>query len=127
MVNFKSNIKTLIKLLPFFGLVALLLVSPCKVRNFIETELNLPQTEVSNKSKVTLSTSNCSSFNVAFISASKKKVELKDVPSNAIISTDVAFNTYKLDKASVYSYKEREQAISAIPLYILHQNFKVYL
>lgn len=121
------NIKKPAQLLPFFGLALMLLLSPCKVRNFVQAELNLPQTEASNKSKTTISTSNCSSFNVALNSVSESKLEFKKLPTKAAKSFELAYSTYDSVKSSVYSNKERAQAVSPIPLYILHQNFKVYL
>ena len=46
-----SATNKIISWLSVVSLAFLLLVSPCKVRNFFQAELGLPQTEVSNKNK----------------------------------------------------------------------------
>src|SRR5690606_41833548 len=56
------NIRTLLSV---FGLATLLLLSPCKVRNFIQAEVGVPQTTVLNSSQTSISTTSCVAFDVA--------------------------------------------------------------
>ncbi len=123
----KINIKKICGLLPFLGLALLLLLSPCKVRNFIQAELGIPLTEVANKSKTTISNSTCSIFEIASSTLSKTKYATQLIPEieGTRFSEELA-GFALLDGSSPY-HKKRNYAVSHIPFYILYQNRKVYL
>ena len=120
-----SNIKTSNTLLPLLGLVLLLLLSPCKVRNFIQVGLGITQTEVSNKSQSTISYSDCNDFEITNNSI------VKSTSSANVIAIIRDFNTAFVVPDISKSYLQPDQAgndsVSKIPLYILYQNFKDYL
>ncbi len=111
--------------LSIFGLVLLLLLSPCKVRNFIEAELGIPQTKVLNKSQSTISQSNCQTF--AF-SETIQTVTKPNFQQPDFLVSEVShfeFTTYLL-RHSFNLNTSRNQQVSNVPLYILYQNLKVY-
>lgn len=112
-------------ILSIFGLVLLLLLSPCKVRNFIQAELEVPQTKVLNKSQSTISQSNCHVFEFSETIQSISKPTFQQ--SDLLIS-----GTYRFDFA-IYLHKHsfnlnasRDLLTFDVPLYILYQNLKVY-
>ena len=118
------NIPSIQGLIPFLGLVILIVFSPCKVRNYIQSELDVPLTEVTNKSITTAS--NCNSFEHAVTNSTLSKSTNKTVPTQ--LGNDfIRFSksTDLLNKSKGF-YTARNQSISAIPLYILYQNRKVF-
>ncbi|AUC84012.1 hypothetical protein CW731_01315 [Polaribacter sp. ALD11] len=122
----KVNIKTIINILPILGLALLLLLSPCKVRNFIEAELGIPQTEVSSLNKTTISNSNCADLNSTNRTIVQKNSHSKNLPA---ILADLKLTFYVSDFSSSYIHppEVRKHSTSTVPLYILYQNFKDYL
>lgn len=118
--------KKKITLLPILGLVLLILLSPCKVRNFIQFELGVPQTEVSNKSKTTYNNSDCDHLDTTVIALAKEKNATQPLPYSNFVST---FNSKRLEFSSNHSKVDFNSIESAIqvPLYILYLNFKDYL
>jgi hypothetical protein len=125
-VNERLNLKTKQNILPFLGLAFLLLISPCKVRNFIQSNLDVPQTEVTNKSKTSLSHTNCSDAdNLATSTAGVKKIT-KQLPA---VFNDYSFAIYQTEFSNSYllPHHARNNFASAIPLYILYQHIKDYL
>lgn len=122
------TIKNKIALLSIFGLVLLLLLSPCKVRNFIETQLDLPPTEATNKSLSSFNNSNCTSFEITKTSTTTAKSSVQFVPAIAENKVLFVFTTaVDYTPKSTNHYTNKEQSHSLVPLYILHQNFKAYL
>lgn len=121
---FKSKNTT--ALLPILGLVLLILLSPCKVRNFIQFELGVPQTEVSNKSKTTYNNSDCDHFDNTVLTIAKGKSTSQPLPHS---NFDSIFNLKRLEFASNYSCLGQKtlESVVGVPLYILYQNFKDYL
>ncbi len=123
-----SDIKTLFNILPVFGVVVLLLLSPCKVRNYIQAELDIPLTKVANKSQTTISNVNCIDTDLATnaFTLAKEKSLTQKLP---VILTDVtlAFTITDFSNNHKPYYNARNQSVSAIPLYILYQHFKDYL
>lgn len=104
-------------------LAALLLVVPCKVRNAIESALEIPTTSVVNKSQ-TAHHSCC--------------VERMDaVTSSSTSLTLPTFFPLETLETFAFDFKESEEPSSDFivqnhvttdaPLYILYQNYKVYL
>ena len=122
-----QNIKTSRSLFPTIGLAVLLLLSPCKVRNFIQAELGVPQTEVANRSQTTLSSSNCSTSEIITTALSKTESSTQKAPVFLAKHFHLDIHRIAVSKASGHFHKERNRKFSSIPLYILYQNFKAYL
>lgn len=112
-------------ILSIFGLVLLLLLSPCKIRNFIQAELGIPQTKVLNKSQSTISQSNCLNFGVSEIVQSVSKPTFQQLDLFVLDAFNFGF-TLDLQNQSFYQISSKNHTVSTIPLYILYQNFKVY-
>lgn len=107
------------------GLIFLFLIAPCKVRNYIQAELGIPQTHVLNKSQTTISQSNCLTFEVSKPATATSKISLK------FIDFFVAekFSTLHLQSQLKNNNNlkiSNSKRITTIPLYILYQNIKVY-
>ena len=109
-----------------FGLVLLLLLSPCKVRNFIQAELGIPQTTVLNKSQSTISTSSCSISEVSTTVNTGGKSKTQQLP---LVNATTGLTSLQVNYTQTYSqlYKANIESFAAVPLYILYQNFKDYL
>ena len=121
----KRNINNTSSMLSIFGIVLLLLISPCKVRNFVQAEINVPQTEVSNKSKSSVSESNCQSLEISkkIQTISKPDFEKPEHSLSSIISFEFPIEFLK-DSFKLTTSRERLNA--EIPLYILYQNLKLH-
>jgi len=113
------------RILLIIGLVVLLLVSPCKVRNFLQVEIGIPKTEVSNKSQTTVSQSNCQDVNLPQIVQSTSKPTLKLLNLSTLDFYNFIFSDSSL-KHIFKAYTTKTQQESEVPLYILYQNLKVY-
>lgn len=100
------------------------MLSPCKVRNLIQSELGFTQTKVGNKSKSTVGTSNCSIYEVATNTIVKKKSQSQQTPSITINSN---FVVSRIPTTHSQSYQASNHSTATVPLYILYQNFKDYL
>lgn len=120
-----KSIKPIGALLPIIGLAILLLLSPCKVRNFIQTELGIPQTEVTNKSQTTLKTSTCNDYQIGTLTVVKAKSSTQFLPS--FPEANVEYRSDGVVNKCIHYSKERSLSVSPIPFYILYQNLKVYL
>ena len=122
----KTKIKALSGLLPFFGLALLLLLSPCKVRNFLQAELGLAKTKVVSKNKTTLNNNNCSDLDIVADLFAKEKPAPKLIPlyPTAVEWPLVAYNT---TNNYILPNESRNHTVARVPLYILYQNFKDYL
>lgn len=122
----RLEIKNMYSILSVFGAVLLLLTSPCKVRNFIQIELGVSQTNVLNKSQSAFSQSNCQSFedSEAIQTVSKSNMEQP---------TFLPFNSCRWDVEVSLHKKTFDERLSFrlnfidVPLYILYQNIKIYL
>ena len=121
--NFKS--KKINLSLSVFGLVLLLLLSPCKVRNFIQAELGVTQTKVLNKSQSTISLSNCQTLAFSENIKTDFKQDSKRFDLNALESNNFTVEV-DLSKFLLISLRTRIPSTSNIPLYILYQNLLVY-
>lgn len=120
------EIKNIRFVLSVLGLVVLLLLSPCKVRNSIEAELGVPQTKVLNKSQATLSQSACQTVE---ISETLQVISEPTVwlPFFSMLRMDKVENAICFPKhAATKRPSGAQQQVSDIPLYILHQNILVY-
>ncbi|MDN3494061.1 hypothetical protein [Winogradskyella bathintestinalis] len=107
-----------------FGLAFLLIISPCKIRNFIQAEFGVPTTQVLNKSQSVLSQSNCQTFNESIQTISKQTIEQPDY------LTSEAYNFEFLINSSNNSFSQgtlKKRQVADVPLYILYQNIQVYM
>lgn len=108
-----------------FGLAVLLLLSPCKVQNFIQAELGIPQAKVLNKSQSAISQSNCLTYETseAIQTIFEQNVQQPDYSISEAYSFELIV---KLPKHSLTQKSSRSQLVSDVPLYILYQNLQVY-
>jgi hypothetical protein len=109
------------------GLAVLLVLSPCKVRNYIQSELGVVQTEASNKSKSAFNPSSCQSLEQteeAILSSEEVVQQL----SFQLVSTPNNFINFKIgsDLKPLLFKTRSNRSTASIPLYILYQNLKVY-
>ncbi|OMP30037.1 hypothetical protein [Mangrovimonas sp. DI 80] len=125
----KSNIKSIGHILPVLGLMLLLLLSPCKVRNYIQSELGITTTEASNKSKSTLGKSTCSDFEIAKMlpQYSKEKVAKDRLANAGMASFSPKLWASETDNKVFVSSETKAPLGTSVPLYILYRNFKNYL
>lgn len=121
----KSNLKTISKALALLGLTLALVLSPCKVRNFIQDELGVPQTEISNKNKTTFSES-CSDFELSLKHLDHENNSVANV-FGVLNYLDFSFDTSTVKRSSLLPENYDILTVSSIPFYILYQNFKDYL
>lgn len=127
MVLKKFNKNHLLTPISILGLVILLIFSSCSIRNTIQSALHIPITEVSNKSKTSLSSTHCSSFEDISFQNTISKIKKHLIP---ILKLDV--HAFLIDfKITVQKFEILSDKIcsskSEIPYYILYKNFKVYL
>ena len=121
------NIKSISILLSVLGMAVLLLVAPCNVRNFIQVELGVSQTEVLNKSQSHLNTAQCSTKLDIDQVIHTSKVEIKLSPSLAVNSLSIEIPE-TLDFSGFNSiYQTSSEPLLYVPLYILYQSFQDYL
>lgn len=104
----------------------LILLSPCKVRNYIQWELGVSQTQTLNKSQSVFSSLSCAGFE---ISTSEKSIYNKDLKVSKTLHKKVL--TFELPDPNYYKESKVTlpldiQQISEIPLYILYKNLRVY-
>src|SRR5690554_8107422 len=105
--------------------------SPCSVRNSIQHSLGVAQTEVTNKSKTTNNFEElCSNLNVHLSGDHSSELTI----STPGLHTFGNFNDYSSQKEwiidesiSLSQYKAPTTVKDKTPLYLLHQQFKVYL
>ena len=120
-----SNTSTLF---PIIGLIFLLLFSPCKVRNFVQAELNVPQTEVSNKSQTTYNQMSCYDNEITDTSLIQVASSIKTLPAFLTKAFNFSFSfTESFPSKQIANYQKKRFRSSSIPLYILFKNFKVSL
>ncbi len=112
-------------MLSVFGLVVLLLLSPCKVRHFIQAEIGVAQSETLNKSQSTISTFGCETLEVADTlqkSSAKKynfsKGQLSEAYKHGVFEQP--------EQVSPLLNSQEILRVSTVPLYILYRNLKVY-
>lgn len=119
------RIKKVKPTLSIFGLVLLLLLLPCKVRNFIQSELGVPQTQVLNKSKSAIYESDCQTFEVATTiqTIPKPTIQQSDFPFSDAYSFEFTINSLTNSYTQIPSNNKK---VSGVPLYILYQNIQVY-
>jgi len=128
-VEKKLDIKSIQAALPVVGLVLLLLLSPCKVRHFIQAELGVPQTQVLNKSQTSLGQSNCNSAIDSTILAFRSTPRAQQTQALLAIFSklELASTLLVFPHRFAFSHASKIYAASPIPLYILYHRFKNYL
>lgn len=119
----KLNIQTVF---PILGLVLLLLLSPCKVRNFIQAELGVPQTEVTSKNQSSFNNYGCNDLEISTNSPLKESAASQHLAAvspafESPLGVSYFSNNY------LQPHISRDHSSSTVPLYILYQNFKNYL
>lgn len=107
------------------GLAMLLLFSPCKVRNFVEAELGLPQSEVLNKSQSVVSQFNCQTIEVAKAIQPQSKPTVQQPVFLVAEASDFEFRA-QLHSQLFTPFISESQLVPDIPLYILYQNLQIY-
>ena len=123
-VKEKMSIKSFIALVYIFGMVLLLLFSPCNVRKQIQSEFGIPQTEVSNKSKASAGANNCSSQELTDYALRISKPSVISVTASAVKTVSNHFLPKEIAILSLPHYTTRKHDVSFVPFYILYQNFK---
>ena len=107
-------------------LIALLLLSPCKVRNLIQAEIGVTTTAASNKSKSTLSKTACvTAKEIATISSANTA----EVQLHAVLPTPISFcwNAAEIKNQPCLINASQTRRNKSVPLYILYQNFRDHL
>lgn len=122
----KWNIQFNNATISIIALTLLLFISPCKVRNFIQAEIGVLQTEVANKSQTTLNKTNCVELELAITSVKSNNDFLK-YTSLPIAGIELPFRHFTSITNYNSTYTNRNHSGSNVPLYILYQNFKNYL
>lgn len=122
----KLNITPKSAILPVLGFALLLLFSPCKVRNLIQAELGTSQTEVSNKSQTVINNASCISLEIASSTLVKEKAPTYQYSPAYLTKQEVVLNVSN-SNSPAKPFAARSHSASAVPLYILYQNFKDYL
>jgi hypothetical protein len=106
-------------------LVLLLLLSPCKVRNHIQAELDVPQTKVLNKSQSTINQSDCLSIELS--ESLPTMLEPSGKQANfPMLQAAVSGFSIHLIKPTYRQSSSNSQLGTDVPLYILYQNLQVY-
>lgn len=109
------------------GLIFLLLLAPCKVRNYIQAELGLQTTEVSNKSQANLSNSTCETLEETKVTTSASKSYDQVLFVSVSNSISFPFRIIDFNTKSAPFYTKEINTSSFVPLYILFKNFKAHL
>ena len=112
-----------------FGLI--LVFSPCSVRNSIQDSLGVAQTDVTNKSKTTNNLEElCASLNVDNTGDHISEI----INTTPDLPTFGAFREFDFQKEwiinediSLSDYESPSTVKDKTPLYLLHQQFRVYL
>ncbi|TNE27343.1 MAG: hypothetical protein EP346_12700 [Bacteroidetes bacterium] len=106
-------------------LAVMLLVVPCKVRNAIETALDIPTTSVTNKSQTTHHSCCVERMDaIASVETSlSQPITLGLEPSEIF---DLSCQPLAGEQFHVEGFNVASIGID-VPLYILYQNYKVYL
>src|SRR5690606_6095101 len=102
------HIKPLFSVLSVMVLALLILLSPCKVRNYIQSELDIAQTQALNKSQSAFSPSTCIGFEILTTKHSSPDSDLKsskDSPKKLLpinLSGSLIYKESKINLSSDY-------------------------
>ncbi|HLV41641.1 MAG TPA: hypothetical protein VKY37_05140 [Brumimicrobium sp.] len=112
-----------------FGLI--LVFSPCSVRNSIQDSLGLEKTGVSNKSKTTNNFEDLCSVLSIDVDGDQSSEIINTTPELPSYGIATVYNSHKNwsinNKVSENQYEAPYTVKDKTPLYLLHQQFKVYL
>ncbi len=101
----------------------LLVLSPCKLRNFIQDQIGVETTEATNKSKATLSPASCVAFEAVTATTVKNEATFQTL---AVLPNSVSAGFYSTEIKTKVGPLLTSQILrnEPVPLYILYQNFK---
>ena len=128
-INYVYNVKKFNNFTSVFSVLALgflLLFSPCKVRNFIQAELGVEQTQVSSKSQSYVTQLNCQTQDIAQTKALTSKLDFDQTSSTGSLNFNVDLDTIS-HRSLVVKYDTSSKVASSVPLYILYNHLKVDL
>jgi len=112
-----------------FGLI--LISSPCSVRNSIQDSLGLKKTEVTNKSKAANNFEElCSTLSLETAGVQPNEIinSTPEVPFFGFTQVEsFPIKWINTEDLSLSSYQSPSTVKDKIPLYLLHQQFKIYL
>lgn len=123
----KLNIKNISVLLSVIGLALMLVISPCKVRNYIQLEFGIAQIEASNKSKSTIGVSTCNTFEISEIALASSKPSIECLSTLVVDKTNFTLNINNFPEKLIHFNLRKPYSLPLVPFYILYQNFKIYL
>lgn len=108
------------------ALLAFMLISTsCTVRNFIQDQLNLPQTSVTNLSKFTiLNQANCLNLNEN-MSVSQNNESSIEITQSAVLFLVSFFTAIPLIEKPFDFISTDKWKIKSVPFYLLYQNLKL--
>lgn len=126
-MNLNTNIKVIQTWLSALGLALILLLAPCSVRNYFQSTLDIPLTEVTNKSKSTINTANCSISEIEEVQNSLPQLVKQYSPVLLACYISFNFHTQILISVKTVSKEIPIQSDTIVPYYILYQNLKIHL
>lgn len=109
------------------GMIVLLLVSPCKVRNSIQTSLGIPLTNVLNKSISVVNENDCSVHVSNNLKISSYQIKFQRSLPTLVKTTFKSLNFTQTGLIISPSSSVFQELIVEIPFYILFKNFKFHL
>ncbi len=119
----KHHISQLRTALSVVGLALLLVLSPCKLRHFIQGEIGLPQTEVSNKNKAVLTDADCEVTDAAvYANGPSDKTPPETLPAENLTPQPFPSEGERKSLPTV----TRGESAAGVPYYILYRRFQVY-
>ncbi|WP_157594970.1 hypothetical protein [Psychroflexus tropicus] len=121
-----NRLKNIASIYTVLGFGLLLLFSPCKVRNFIQAELGVEQTQVSSKSQSYVPYFNCQTQDIAQAKALTSKLDFDQKPSAATLTFTDDIERSSFQSPDQNAYRSPPLA-SSVPFYILYSQLKVYL
>ncbi|WP_093365780.1 hypothetical protein [Psychroflexus sediminis] len=121
-----KDFKDIVSIFSVLGLGLLLLFSPCNFRNFIQAELGVEQTQVSSKSQSFAPQLSCQTQNIAQAKTAINKLDINQFTGAASLNFSPDFDA-TFPQASIQNGYIRPNLVSSVPLYILFNNFKIYL
>ncbi|MBP1839370.1 hypothetical protein [Formosa algae] len=113
-------------LFKIFSLGLLLLLSPCSVRNSLQSVLQLEQTEVSSKSKVAQLNGSCVALEVSKVTVSTSSKSYSKIAQLLPLSSKYIGLASVLVSGNPVTLQFENQIVTPlkVPLYILYKNKK---
>ncbi|WP_439182631.1 hypothetical protein [Carboxylicivirga taeanensis] len=120
------EIKALWSYLSVPALVLLLLISPCKVRHSIQSELGVPPSEVLNKSQSAVHQLSC--LSLEFLESALANSPTTSQQPDGFISNFYQFDFNNPRQAPSSSPALAQNKVARdVPFYILYRNLRAYL